>query len=107
LDKVELRLPADSVKIDRSFIRDLDEASRSAIPVVQAILTLAHNLELKVVAEGVETEAQMRTLTNLKCDVIQGYLLHKPLDANTLARIFRQRALNRNDASLATTLSIA
>jgi EAL domain-containing protein (putative c-di-GMP-specific phosphodiesterase class I) len=95
-------LPVDSVKIDRSFIRDLNETSQNAISVVRAIITLAHNLNLKVIAEGVETEAQMRTLTDLQCDVVQGYLLHKPLDAHAVGEILEQDAVGKYDGGTAT-----
>ena len=68
------RFPVDVLKIDRSFIRDMttnvDDAS-----IVSGIISLAHNLRLKVVAEGVETEAQRSCLAQLGCDCIQGYLL--------------------------------
>jgi EAL domain-containing protein (putative c-di-GMP-specific phosphodiesterase class I) len=86
------RLPVDAVKIDRSFIRELSECPSNAASVVQAMVTLAHNLKLTVVAEGVETEEQMRMLENLKCDVAQGYLLHKPLDPAAMEEILREDA---------------
>jgi EAL domain-containing protein (putative c-di-GMP-specific phosphodiesterase class I) len=91
-------LPVDSVKIDRSFVLDLNEHSQNAISVVRAIITLAHNLNLTVIAEGVETEAQMRTLMSLNCDVFQGFLLHKPLDVDSLGKILKQNALNQENA---------
>lgn len=72
------KLPVSSVKIDLSFIRDMSEAS-STIPVIQAIIDLAHGMGLKVVAEGVETETQFQTLCRLGCDNIQGYLLSRPV----------------------------
>ena len=75
------RLPIDALKVDQSFVRDAttdpDDAS-----LVMAIITLAHNLRLKVVAEGVETEEQLRFLHLLRCDEIQGYFFSKPLPAN-------------------------
>jgi diguanylate cyclase (GGDEF)-like protein len=74
------KLPVSSVKIDLSFIRDMDETS-STIPVIQAIVDLAHGMGLKVVAEGVETELQLQTLRELGCDAIQGYLLSRPVSA--------------------------
>jgi diguanylate cyclase (GGDEF)-like protein len=73
-------LPIDALKIDKSFVNDAttdpDDAS-----LVMAIITLAHNLRLKVIAEGVETEEQLRFLHLLRCDQIQGYLFSKPLPA--------------------------
>ncbi|HYK19602.1 MAG TPA: EAL domain-containing protein, partial [Pyrinomonadaceae bacterium] len=56
--------------------------------LVMAIITLAHNLRLKVIAEGVETEDQLRFLQLLRCDEIQGYFFSKPLPADTLASVF-------------------
>jgi EAL domain-containing protein (putative c-di-GMP-specific phosphodiesterase class I) len=101
------KLPVDSVKIDRSFVRDLNEYSQNAISVVRAIITLAHGLNLTVVAEGVETEAQMQTLIDLNCDVFQGFLLHKPLDVDSLGTILKQNALNQENAIKAESLVIA
>jgi diguanylate cyclase (GGDEF)-like protein len=72
------RLPIDTVKLDRSFVNgatsDPDDAA-----LVMAIITLAHNLGLKVIAEGVETDEQMNFLRLLKCDEAQGYLFSKPV----------------------------
>lgn len=80
------KLPVASVKIDLSFVRDMAGAS-STIPVIQAIIDLAHGMGLKVVAEGVETELQLETLRALKCDNIQGYLLSRPVPADE-AKLF-------------------
>src|ERR1700722_7627019 len=77
-------LPIDTIKIDRSFIEQLDGDYRSAKSLVEGIIALAHNLKLTVVAEGVETEAQFETLAALRCDVIQGFLLYHPLPARTV-----------------------
>jgi diguanylate cyclase len=77
------RLPIDALKIDQSFVRDAttepDDAS-----LVMAIITLAHNLRLKVIAEGVETEEQLRFLHLLRCDEIQGNLFSKPIPPESL-----------------------
>ena len=75
------KLPVASVKIDLSFVRDISEAA-STIPVIQAIIDLAHGMGLKVVAEGVETEHQLQTLHGLGCDNIQGYLVSRPITAS-------------------------
>jgi len=72
------RLPADVLKIDRSFIAELAE-NRDTLALVSTIISLAHSLRLRVVAEGVETEAQRDLLRTLGCDVLQGYLLGRPL----------------------------
>lgn len=71
-------LPIDILKIDKSFIDNLTEDSRSA-NLVEGIIRIAHGLELEVVAEGVEHEAQRALLQELGCDVIQGYLFSRPL----------------------------
>jgi diguanylate cyclase (GGDEF)-like protein len=91
-------LPVNTVKIDRSFVRDLNESSQNAISVVRAIITLAHSLNLTVIAEGVETEAQMQTLSDLNCDVYQGYLFHRPLDVDTVGTILEKSALSQDHA---------
>jgi diguanylate cyclase (GGDEF)-like protein len=81
------RLPIDALKIDKSFVREATSDPDDAA-LVMAIITLAHNLRLKVVAEGVETEDQLRFLQLLRCDEIQGYFFSKPLPAETLATVF-------------------
>ena len=77
------QLPATELKIDRSFIADLD-TSRDARAIVEAVIRLAHALELRVVAEGVETAAQRDILHALGCDEFQGFLFAKPLPAATV-----------------------
>ncbi|NIF21291.1 putative bifunctional diguanylate cyclase/phosphodiesterase [Candidatus Pantoea multigeneris] len=72
------RLPASELKIDRAFVNELDSHSEDAT-IVSAIVALAQSLELRVVAEGVETEEQQAFLTGLGCHTLQGYLLGKPL----------------------------
>ena len=78
------KLPAGELKIDRSFVLDL-ETSGDARAVVDAVVKLAQALGLKVVAEGVETEAQNQILRSLGCDELQGYLFAKPMSAKALA----------------------
>jgi diguanylate cyclase (GGDEF)-like protein/PAS domain S-box-containing protein len=72
------RFPFDSVKIDQSFVRGIP-ANRDDCAIVEAIIAMAHSLELKVVAEGVETQEQSEFLRKLGCDQIQGYLFSKPI----------------------------
>ena len=74
------RLPADIIKIDRSFVSDL-EAGGSATTLIASIVELARTLGLGVVAEGVETEEQRRALTELHCASAQGYLFARPQPA--------------------------
>ncbi|TAJ94045.1 MAG: EAL domain-containing protein [Gammaproteobacteria bacterium] len=80
------RLPVDTIKIDRLFIRDLtdNENSRS---VVSLIISLTHTLGRKAVAEGVETEAQARLLRQLNCDQYQGFLFSKPVAVTEIERL--------------------
>ena len=78
------KLPADELKIDRSFVLDL-ETSEDARKVALAVVNLAKALNLKVVAEGVETEGQNRILREFGCDQLQGYLFAKPMSAKALA----------------------
>jgi EAL domain-containing protein (putative c-di-GMP-specific phosphodiesterase class I) len=80
------RLPIDTLKIDQSFIRDLT-ADPDAAALVMAIVTLAHNLRLDVVAEGVETAEQLKFLQLLGCDEVQGYLFSKSLPAEELEQV--------------------
>jgi EAL domain-containing protein (putative c-di-GMP-specific phosphodiesterase class I) len=70
------QLPIDMLKIDRSFVSDATSDPDDAA-LVMAIITLAHNLRLKVMAEGVETDEQLRFLRLLRCDEGQGYLFGK------------------------------
>lgn len=72
------RFPIDTLKIDQSFVRDLAADSDDA-QIVSAIISMARSLNLKVVAEGVETEDQLAFLKEKECDLIQGYLCSKPL----------------------------
>ncbi len=77
------RLPLDILKIDRLFVRGLGRGSEDTI-VVQAMLSLAHAFGLTVVAEGVETEGQMKILENLECDLVQGFLISEPLPVQSV-----------------------
>ncbi|MFW2403266.1 MAG: diguanylate cyclase domain-containing protein [Gammaproteobacteria bacterium] len=74
------RFSVDTLKIDRSFIRDI-AASPDDRTVVSAIIAMAHRMGIRVVAEGVETEAQLAYLTTLNCDQIQGYMIARPMPA--------------------------
>jgi diguanylate cyclase (GGDEF)-like protein/PAS domain S-box-containing protein len=78
------RLPIDALKIDRSFIINM-AADPQETTIVNAIISLAHSMDLKVIAEGVETADQARLLRLLKCDQIQGYLVSRPQPASTVA----------------------
>lgn len=83
------QFPVDIVKVDRSFIRsiavDADDAA-----ITRAVISMAHSLKLDVIAEGVETEAQLGVLIANNCDAIQGYYFSRSVDADTLAGMLRE-----------------
>ena len=81
-------LPVEMVKIDRSFIADMDRAPESAA-VTRSIISMAHALRLRVLAEGVETEPQLTALLRQGCDLIQGYWFSRPLPAANFAALMR------------------
>ena len=74
------RLPVQELKIDQSFIRNLDETSEDAV-IVRSTIEMSHNLGLKVVAEGVEHQHTLELLERWHCDTAQGYLISRPMDA--------------------------
>ena len=78
------RFPVDALKIDRSFVQGMDAGTRRAenAQIVQTILTLAHGLGVDVVAEGVDTAESLRRVTEMGCDLGQGYWFSKPQDAS-------------------------
>ena len=84
--------PFDIVKIDRSFVSDLD-ASTSCSVIVQAVILIAGSLGIKTVAEGVETEAQLKLLKLLGCNDVQGYLLGVPAPAAEIGKLVEQRSV--------------
>jgi diguanylate cyclase (GGDEF)-like protein/PAS domain S-box-containing protein len=97
-------LPIDKLKIDRCFIQDLP-AGRHSGAIVSAIVQLAHSLDLVVVAEGVETQAQQRFLVSLGCDVMQGMGISSPLSAQDMLDWLERQP--RTEHSMSTTISDA
>jgi diguanylate cyclase (GGDEF)-like protein len=81
------RFPLDILKIDRSFISNLDSMEKN-LEVVQAILNLAHHLGMSVVAEGIENQEQLSLLRLLGCELAQGYLFAKPLNTEAAETLF-------------------
>ncbi|NKN33297.1 bifunctional diguanylate cyclase/phosphodiesterase [Marichromatium bheemlicum] len=94
------QFPVDCLKIDRSFVNDLATDRRSGA-IVRAILSMARNLDICAVAEGVEDIRQQRILAAEGCNLIQGYLISRPVSANTLMRLLeaQQRARGSHRSS--------
>jgi EAL domain-containing protein (putative c-di-GMP-specific phosphodiesterase class I) len=91
--------PVDTLKVDRSFISKIDTDCEIR-KIVRIIIMLAHNLGLKVVAEGAETAEQVSLLKKLKCELVQGYFFARPGDhASTQALLIK----DRTDASVLPT----
>jgi diguanylate cyclase (GGDEF)-like protein len=90
------RLPINVLKIDRSFVHDVSTDPDNAA-LIMAIIALAHNLRLRVVAEGVESEEQLRFLHLLRCDEIQGFLFSKPLPAADFKQLLLEEQFASNE----------
>ncbi|HTD03885.1 EAL domain-containing protein [Undibacterium sp.] len=102
------RFPFDFVKIDRAFIVDITRSPEDAA-IATAVIAMAHNLNLRVIAEGVETEAQLNYLRKHRCDEIQGYYFSPPVPATefeTLLQQGKRLMLEREPATQADTLLI-
>ncbi len=89
------RLPVDKLKIDKSFVLDMEKNDNDAV-IVRSIIDLAHNLGLKVIAEGVETQDTWDTLEILGCDASQGYLMGRPMPAEVLIAWLRESPYAKN-----------
>ena len=85
------RLPLDKLKIDKSFVKDMGHSAES-LAIVQAIVAMAHRLQLSVIAEGGETADQVAALRKAECDQLQGYYYSKPLPAAACADFIRANA---------------
>ncbi len=84
------RFPLDAVKIDRTFLSALQEASSDAA-IISAIVGIAHSLGLGIVGEGVENDAQLNFLLGHGCEIMQGYLFSRPVPAPVTSRLLRER----------------
>ncbi len=98
------RFPVNTIKIDQSFVRDVSHDADDAA-IIKGIIALAHSLRLEVVAEGVETEDQLRFLRDQSCDLMQGYLLSKPVPAQQFAQFIAAQTGLKQEAIAAPDLS--
>lgn len=94
------RFPVNSLKIDRSFLREVP-GDQDNVSIVRAIIAMAHSLKLKVLAEGVETEEQRTFLRAAGCDEMQGYLFCRPAPAAQVARLLETEGKRSKDAPTA------
>jgi len=83
------RFPIDTLKVDRAFVSEMDDGEDGAT-IAATIINMAHNLNLKVVAEGVESLAQFELLSALRCEMIQGYYFSRPLPAGEVELLLEQ-----------------
>ena len=84
-------LPLDALKIDRSFVEDIKSAQDNAA-ICAAIIAMGHNLQLLVIAEGVETPEQLEYMRFHGCDQVQGFLISKPVPADELEERFLKKS---------------
>jgi len=94
------KFPLNTLKIDKAFVDDI-ETSEQGRNMVATIVTIAHNLDLSVVAEGVETNNQLSFLAGLNCEQLQGYLYSKPLPEND----FKKYLISHQIADKSTSFS--
>lgn len=87
------RFPVNTVKIDRSFVRNINTNHDDAA-IAGAVVAMAHSLKLKVIAEGVETLEQLEFLKSLNCDEMQGYFISEPVPAEDLIQLVQQANLD-------------
>ncbi|MFT3929346.1 MAG: EAL domain-containing protein [Spongiibacteraceae bacterium] len=88
------KLPIDELKIDKSFVLKLDESEDDQV-IVRSTIELGHNMDLEIVAEGIETEAARELLRTFGCDMMQGYLLAKPISGDEFSQWATARAAKR------------
>ena len=84
-----MRITVDRIKIDRCFVRDI-LTDRTAAAVSLAVMAMARSLDVKVVAEGVESEGQLRFLRDRGCDEMQGFYFSRPLPLQDFERLLRE-----------------
>jgi len=86
-----MQLPLDKLKIDRSFIINMDKGVKG-VAIVSAIIAMAHSLGLEVIAEGVEDGSHIHQLRKMKCDIVQGYYIAKPMPAAEFEQLLASSA---------------
>ena len=84
-------LPIDTVKIDKSFVKDIGKDYKDEC-IIEKIIELSHLLDLEVVAEGVEEEEQLKFLNEIDCDIIQGYYFSKPRQFNEIIELVQNKS---------------
>lgn len=93
------RLPVDTLKIDRSFVIDIEE-SKERYDLVRNVIRMSHDLGMQVVAEGVETQAQFELLQSLNCDEVQGYFISPPVSPEKFRMLLENQPLIDNNYNL-------
>ncbi|MEB3119788.1 MAG: EAL domain-containing protein [Snowella sp.] len=93
------RFPIDTLKIDRSFVTRI-QLEKAGASIINAIVTLAHNLQMDVVAEGIETILEQDTLKNLGCEFGQGYLFAKPLNLEAATELIKDSQMSKKRSFL-------
>lgn len=88
------KFPIDKLKIDQSFVRELMEDESDAA-IVSTIISIAHHLNLKVIAEGVEAHRQLEYLRRQQCNEVQGYLFSPPVPARDMEKIMQKRHMGK------------
>lgn len=92
--------PINTLKVDRSFVQDLEDDENNA-SIVTATIQMAHSLNIDIVAEGVETEGQLKFLATKKCDKIQGYYFSRPLESDALRELLNEnREIETQEGSM-------
>ncbi|WP_144394265.1 putative bifunctional diguanylate cyclase/phosphodiesterase [Pleionea sediminis] len=98
------KLPIDILKIDRSFISELPDNQHSRT-IVESVISMSHQLGIKVIAEGIEEQTQLDYLKELDCDYVQGFLFHAPMSSQDLIQLYQSIAPIKNKASRTKKLS--
>ena len=84
------RFPVDTIKIDRLFIQELEKSTKGS-RLVQSMVKMAEDLEMKIIAEGIETTKQLDTLQKMDCQYGQGYFFYHPLSENEIPKVFQEQ----------------